>query len=274
MWIAGRASSHLQAVGRDARGRKQYRYHPAFRADPKAEKFGALRAFGAVLPGIREHVARDLRARGLPQRRVVAAVVRLLETTLIRVGNDEYERANHSHGLTTLGCEHIAVRGERLTFCFAGEAQHTIGVRDRGVATVVRHCMALPGDRLFQWTNGGTNGDGETHHVTAEDVNHYLHEAGCEASAKAFRTWRATVLAAGLLAEAGTAETGPGRERAIRAVIKQVAAALGNTPAVCRASYVHPAILDAYRSRALARAARELDGEALTLRVLRAAARG
>jgi DNA topoisomerase-1 len=245
VWICPSPRGHLQATGRDARGRKQYRYHPRWRAVRDETKYGRSIAFAEALPRLRERVRADLARPGLPKEKVVAAVVRLLETTLIRVGNDEYARTNDSYGLTTLQDEHAAVDGARLRFAFRGKGgvEHEVDLHDRRLAAIVRRCQDLPGQDLFQYRNG----DGTIQRVTSDDVNAYLHEAMGEAfTAKDFRTWAGTVLAARELHAAGAAESEAEAKRNVVAAIEAVAKRLGNTRAVCRACYVHPALLAAY----------------------------
>ncbi len=237
---------HLQAVGRDARGRKQYRYHPAFRRRRDAAKFESLVVFAQRLPAIRRQVEQDLARPGLSRERVLALVVRLLDITRLRVGNDEYRRDNGSYGLTTLRDRHARVEGANLRLRFRGKsgAVHEARVGDRRIASLVRRCQELPGQELFQYLDP----DGERRDVRSDDVNAYLHAlGGPEVSAKTFRTWSATVLACAELADrVGPADRAAPRalRRDIAAAMRVVAAALGNTPAVARRSDVHPDILD------------------------------
>jgi DNA topoisomerase-1 len=236
VWICPSPRGHLQATGRDARGRKQYRYHPGWRAVRDETKYGRLVAFAGGLPRLRQRVRADLARSGLPKGKVVAAVVRLLETTLIRVGNDEYARTNDSYGLTTLQDKHAEIAGARLRFAFRGKGgvEHEVDLRDRRLAAIVRRCQELPGQDLFQYRNG----DGTSQRVTSDDVNAYLHEAMDEAfTAKDFRTWAGTVLAAHELHAAGAAESEADAKRTIVAAIEAVASRLGNTRAVCRRCY-------------------------------------
>jgi DNA topoisomerase-1 len=245
VWICPDPRGHLQATARDARGRKQYRYHPAYRAARDASKFRRMFEFSEILPGLRERVERDMRARGLPRRKVLATVVRLLDTTLIRVGNDEYARANRSFGLTTLQDRHVEVRGARLRFTFRGKSgvPHTVDVTDRRVARVVQQCQDLPGQELFQYVDE----HGRRQAVSSDDVNAYLRTAtGRDVTAKDFRTWAGTVRAATHLRDAGPARTVSEARRRIVAAMDAVATRLGNTRAVCRRYYVHPAVLDLY----------------------------
>jgi DNA topoisomerase-1 len=249
VWICARPEGHIQAIGFDARGRRQYRYHPDFRQLREGAKFEHLATFAAALPSLRERVAADMGGPGLGRDKVLATVVHLLETTMIRVGNRAYERTNHSYGLTTLKGGHVQVEGAALRFHFTGKSGRVwrLDVRDRRVAKIVRACQHLPGQALF----GYLDDDGRQQSVTSCDVNAYLRSAtGRDITAKDFRTWAATVMAAKALVEAGPAE-GRGRAVTVRAVVREVAARLGNTPTVCRASYIHPAVLDAYLEGAL-----------------------
>lgn len=245
VWICPDPNGHLQATARDARGRKQYRYHTAYRAARDASKFRRMLEFSEVLPRLREHVERDLRSRGLTRRKILAAVVRLLDKTLIRVGNDEYARANRSFGLTTLRERHVQVRGAKLRFTFRGKSgvPHSVEIMDRRLARIVQQCQDLPGQELFQYVNG----TGRRQTVSSDDVNEYLRAAtGRAVTAKDFRTWAGTTLAATELRRLGPAESLRAAERNIVKVIDTVAARLGNTRAVCRKYYVHPAVLDSY----------------------------
>ncbi len=250
VWICRRDNGHLQATGRDARGRKQYRYHPKWRETRDELKYGRLIAFAHALPKIRKRVDRDLRRRGLPREKVLAAVVRLLETTLIRVGNDEYARANGSFGLTTLRDEHVEVKGERICFEFRGKSgkDREIDFADRRLARIVAECQDLPGQELFQFIDD----DGEVRDVGSADVNDYLREIAGEAfTAKDFRTWAGTLLAATALQEFEDFDSQAAAKRNVVHAIEKVAERLGNTKAVCRKCYVHPAVLDAYMERTL-----------------------
>ena len=261
VWICPWPNGHLQATGRDARGRKQYRYHPRFRARRDDAKFERLIAFAKALPAIRERVDADLARSGLPREKVIAAVVRLLELTLIRVGNDEYAKLNRSFGLTTLRDRHALVEGSRVRFRFRGKAgrQHEVGLRDRRLAAVVRRCRDLPGQELFQYVDS----DGEPHDVASDDVNAYLGEIAPGVTAKDFRTWAGTVLAWRALSAIGEGATDREKRRNVAAAIEATAENLGNTAAVARSAYVHPAVVDAYldgRLRAaLVEAAEETD---------------
>jgi DNA topoisomerase I len=250
VWICPVANGHIQAVGRDARGRKQYRYHARWRAVRDEAKFDRVIQFGRALEAIRERVEQDLARPGLPREKVLAGVVRLLETTLIRVGNVEYARENRSYGLTTLRARHVTVEGARLRFEFRGKGgkQHTVDVSDRLLARVVRRCQDLPGHELFQYLDE----TGQRQAIDSADVNAYLREIGGEEfTAKDFRTWGGTVLAAFALAV--PSEEGDPRRRLTAAVV-EVAARLGNTPAICRKCYIHPDIVAAHADGTLAAA--------------------
>jgi DNA topoisomerase-1 len=244
VWICRWPNGHLQATGRDARGRKQYRYHARYRARRDTAKFGRLVAFAQALPAIRDQVDRDLARPGLPREKVLAAVVRLLELTLIRVGNDEYARLNRSFGITTLRDRHASVEGSRIRFRFRGKSgkQHEVGLRDRRLAAVVKRCRDLPGQELFQYIDN----DGEPRDVASEDVNAYLAEIAPGVTAKDFRTWAGTVLAWRALRILGTGKTDREKQRNVAAAIRETADNLGNTAAVARQAYVHPAVVEAY----------------------------
>ena len=252
VWICLRPDGHLQATGRDARGRKQYRYHPRWRAARDESKFERMLAFGAALPRIRARVNRDLAlppGRRVERRAVLAALVRLLDTTLVRVGNDEYARQNGSFGLTTLRNRHAAVQGSVLRLRFRGKSgvQHAVAVEDPRVARIVRRCQAIPGQELFRYEDA----DGASHAIGSADVNDYLREAAGDAfSAKDFRTWHASVQALALL-QARPADMRP-TAQAANELLAEVARRLGNTVAVCRKSYVHPRLLQAMTEPAAA----------------------
>ena len=245
VWICPDANGHIQAVGRDQRKRKQYRYHAHYRAERDDVKFERIVAFAKALPRIRRTVARDLSARGLSRRKVLAAVLRLLETSLIRVGNDEYAKQNGSFGLTTLQDRHASTGSDLIRFCFRGKSgkPHEIDVRDRRLARIVKQCQDLPGQELFQYLDE----DGNVRDVRSNDVNEYMREvAGDEFSAKDFRTWAGTVLAAMALREFEAFDSQASAKRNVMSAIRRVAEKLGNTPAVCRKCYVHPRVIDAY----------------------------
>jgi DNA topoisomerase-1 len=251
VWICPAPRGHIQAVGRDARGRQQYRYHDAWRAVRDQHKYARLPAFGRALPRLRERIEADLGRHGLPREKVLAAAVRLLEITLIRVGNDEYARANKTFGLTTLRKRHMALSGAGAVFEFRGKSgkQHRTGFRDRRLARVLRRCEELPGQRLFQYVDEA----GDRRHVESADVNDYLREAmGEDFSAKDFRTWAASLAAArGLCLACAEPDHQPSK-RATATCVKAVAGLLGNTAAVCRASYIHPSVFEAYEGGRLA----------------------
>ena len=256
VWICPVAHGHLQAVGRDARGRKQYRYHPRWRAVRDETKYARLVEFAGALPRIRARVAADLARPGLTRPKVLATVVRLLETTAIRVGNAAYARQNGSFGLTTLRSRHVTVQGSQLCFEFRGKGgkRHRVEVTDQRLARIVRRCQDLPGQELFQYRDDS----GRMQAIDSADINEYLREiAGGAFTAKDFRTWLGTVLTARLLAEAGpSAGSMTARRRRVREAVVRVSAQLGNTPTICRQCYVHPLVIDAYLTRRRAAARR------------------
>jgi DNA topoisomerase I len=238
---------HIQATGRDARGRKQYRYHPLWTAERDATKYHRLLAFAEALPAIRQRTERDLRKPKTSRPRVLATVVALLERTHIRIGNKEYERTNRSHGLTTMRDRHVKVRGPHLDFSFRGKSgvHQTVELDDARLAKAVRECQDLPGQTLFQYLDE----DEGVKAVTSLDVNGYLKEiTGGAFTAKDFRTWAGTLATARELAHAQLPASSTARNRTIVAAVDRVADELGNTRAVCRRCYVHPAVLDAYRA--------------------------
>ena len=245
VWICPRANGHIQATGRDAKGRKQYRYHPRFREVRESTKYERMLEFARSLPAIRQTIADHMALRGLPREKVLATIVNLLETTLIRVGNEDYARQNKSYGLTTLRGRHVAVNGSELRFNFKGKSGKTwkLKVKDRRVARIIKAMQDLPGQDLFQYVDE----DGEPQSVTSADVNAYLREiTGRDVTAKDFRTWSGTVLAAWALKEFETFDTQANAKKNIRAAIEQVAARLGNTPTICRKCYVHPELISCY----------------------------
>jgi DNA topoisomerase-1 len=245
VWICPREDGHIQATGRDARGRKQYRYHADWRAVRDETKYERMIAFGRALPRIRRRVARDLRRQGLGRGKVLATMVRLLETTLVRVGNEEYARANGSVGLSTMRDRHVEVKRGTIEFEFRGKSgkHHRIQLQDPRIARIVRRVQDLPGQELFQYLDE----NGRRQDVKSDDVNHYLREiAGAEFSAKDFRTWAGTVLAAIALRQFEKFDTKAQAKKNLVAAIERVAERLGNTPAVCRKCYIHPVILDSY----------------------------
>jgi len=245
VWICPRPNGHIQAVGRDAKGRKQYRYHAGYRASRDEAKFDRMVAFGKALPRIRKAVARDMARSGLTRRKVLAVVVRLLETSLIRVGNDEYAKDNGSFGLTTLRDRHVQVNGLLIRFRFRGKSgiQHDVALSDRRLARIVKQSQDLPGQELFQYVDD----DDRVRDINSADVNDYLREiAGDDFTAKDFRTWAGTVLAALALQEFKAFDSQAEAKRNVMSAIRRVAEKLGNTPAVCRKGYIHPRVIDAY----------------------------
>ena len=245
VWICPHPKGHIQVTARDAKGRKQYRYHAKWQAVRDEAKYERVMAFGEVLPAIRRRVEADLARLGLPREKVLATVVRLLETTLIRVGNEEYARQNKSYGLTTMRNEHVDVAGSLLRFSFRGKSgkDHEVALSDRRVARIVKRCQDLPGQALFQYRDDG----GEYRTIESDDVNDYLKEiTGQEFTAKDFRTWAGTVLAALALTEIEAFDGEAQAKKNVVRAIEQVAERLGNTKAVCRKCYVHPAVIEAY----------------------------
>lgn len=250
VWICPDPRGHIQATGRDAKGRKQYRYHPEFRALRDSAKYEHMLDFARALPGIRAAVDRDMRKRGLPLDKVAASIVHLLEHSMIRVGNDRYARENKSHGLTTLRARHVDLEGSRLRFRFKGKSgkEWDLRLTDRRIARVVRALQDVPGQHLFQYLDD----DGTRQRVTSAEVNDYLRRvSGREVTAKDFRTWTGTVLAALALAECDKADSETAAKRQLREVIEEVAARLGNTPTICRQCYVHPQVIEAHLSGSL-----------------------
>jgi DNA topoisomerase-1 len=279
VWICRDPKGHLQATGRDARGRKQYRYHPDWRAYRDENKFDRMQAFAAALPGIRARTTADIAKAGLPREKVLATVVELLEKSLIRVGNEEYAKTNDSFGLTTLRDKHVDVKGSTLRFEFRGKSgkRHSVGVNDRRLARIVKQCRDLPGHELFQYIDD----DDRRQDVNSADVNAYLHEITAEAfTAKDFRTWSGTVLATTALREFGKPASMNQAKKDVVKAIEAVAGVLGNTPAVCRKSYIHPAVIDAYMDgsmlelRTTKRFAKLRSDEAAALCILQQVARG
>jgi DNA topoisomerase-1 len=263
VWICPYRNGHLQATGRDTRGRKQYRYHPKWREVRDEAKYGKMLLFGKLLPKIREQVDKDLARPGLPREKVLAAIVRLLESTLIRVGNEEYARTNKSFGLTTLRNRHVKIEGgARIRFDFRGKSgtEHHIDLRNKRLANVVRRCQDLPGQELFQYLDE----DGQPHGVDSDDVNDYLQAITGEAiTAKDFRTWAATNLAALALRELETFDTQAKAKKNVVQAVESVAKMLGNTPAICRKCYIHPAIFDGYLDGSLLDALKQRADEKL-----------
>jgi DNA topoisomerase-1 len=260
VWICPNPNGHIQATGRDARGRKQYRYHPRWREVRDETKYGRMVDFGRALPRIRRRVDHHLSLPGMPREKVLATIVHLLDTSYIRVGNAEYARDNESYGLTTLRQDHVKVRGDSVRFAFTGKSgkEHQVAVTDRRVAAVVRQCQELPGQELFRYLDE----TGEARSVESADVNDYLRETtGDNFTAKDFRTWAGTVLAACELSQLGPAESETEAKQKLVAAVRAVAARLGNTAAVCRKCYVHPAIVDSYLAGKMIQARDEPDDE-------------
>ena len=250
VWICAQPNGHLQCTGRDARGRKQSRYHPHWREVRDENKYEHMLLFGDALPRIRERVDHDLALHGLPREKVLATIVRLIETTFIRVGNEEYARTNKSYGLTTMRTRHVDVHGNTITFDFKGKSgvHHTIDLENKRLAGIVKKIQDLPGHELFQFVDH----DGNRHHIHSDDVNQYLHDiTGEHFTAKDFRTWAGTVLAAMLLREYEPYTTQSQAKKNVVEAIKAVSQRLGNTPSVCRKCYVHPAVLEGYFSGAM-----------------------
>jgi DNA topoisomerase I len=250
VWICPDPNGHIQAVGRDQKGRKQYRYHPDWRADRDARKYDRMAAFGRALPKLRKRVEADLARRGLPREKVLAAVVSLLELTLIRVGNDEYAKTNKSFGLTTMQKRHLKLAGGGAMFEFKGKSgkMHKTGFRDRRLARIVAACQELRGQRLFQYIDE----DGQRRAVESSDVNDYIRAAcGDDFSAKDFRTWYGSLAALEALSMSPAPQTQTEAKRTLNTCVKAVAGLLGNTPAVCRAAYIHPKVLEAFETSRL-----------------------
>jgi len=250
VWICPDPNGHIQAIGRDQKNRKQYRYHPDWRADRDARKYDRMSAFGRALPRLRKRVERDLSRRGLPREKVLAAVVSLLELTLIRVGNDEYAKTNKSFGLTTMQKRHLKLAGGGAVFEFKGKSgkMHKTGFRDRRLARIVAACQELRGQRLFQYLDD----DGQRRAIESSDVNDYIRATcGDDFSAKDFRTWYGSLAALDALSLSPRPETQTEAKRTLNTCVKAVAGLLGNTPAVCRAAYIHPKVLQAFETSQL-----------------------
>lgn len=268
VWICPRANGHIQATGRDLKGRKQYRYHPDWTRHAANAKFDRLAAFARKLPKLRERVEQDLARRGPCRDKVLATAVRLLEITLIRVGNAEYARQNRSFGLTTLHKRHLEVDGAALTFEFRGKSgkDHRISVRDQRLARALRTLEGLPGQHLFKYRDG----DGDLHPVTSDDVNAYIRDAlGEQFSAKDFRTWAGTAAAARALRDIEPPTSPTDARRKITVCVKAVSGLLGNTPTVCRAAYVHPRVLDLFENGGLAEALPGAEAKGFEPRLIR-----
>jgi DNA topoisomerase I len=245
VWISPWARGHIQATGFDDRGRKQYRYHDRWREVRDSEKFEHLAAFGRVLPKIRAKVQEDMALRGLPRQRVLSAVVQLLDESLIRIGNESYARENKSFGLTSLRTRHLTLTGTEIRFQFRGKSglERAVRLRDRRVSAIIKRCQELPGQHLFQYVDE----EGERRTIQSDDVNQYLRSiTDADVTAKDFRTWWGTVIAALYLREMGPAETERERKANLKTAAEAAAKALGNTPTVCRKCYIHPAIVEAY----------------------------
>ena len=242
VWISTDPRGHLQATGRDARGRKQYRYHPRWREVRDTDKYARLQEFGNALPKLRKQLEAQIAKPGFTREKVLATVVMLLDATLIRVGNSQYARDNKSYGLTTLRTRHVDIQGSDIKFQFVGKSgvEHQVSVKDRRLATVVRRCMELPGQNLFQYLDE----DGARHTVSSSDVNAYLHQlTGADFTAKDYRTWAGTAMALAVLRELEWQPESDAKRHVV-ATVKAVAKQLGNTPAVCRKCYIHPAVLE------------------------------
>lgn len=262
VWICADPNGHIQAVGRDARGRKQYRYHEEWRAVRDSVKFHRMLAFGEALEAIRERTDRDLRRKGLPREKVLATVVKMLEMTRIRVGNEEYSRKNNSFGLTTLRNRHVKVRGRGARFKFVGKSgkEHDVLLDDPRLVRVIKQCMEIPGQELFQYLDD----NGNPHTIDSADVNEYIKEiSGQDFTAKDFRTWAGTVLAARYLRAVKESAAEKERRAEITRMVKAVSNELRNTPAVCRKSYIHPTVIEAF-SEGLLRPVPGVDPTTLT----------
>ncbi|MEH6564001.1 MAG: DNA topoisomerase IB [Halopseudomonas sp.] len=251
VWICADPRGHLQATGRDARGRKQYRYHPRWREVRDIDKYSRLQAFGKALPKLRKQLEAQIAEPGFTREKVLATVVMLLDATLIRVGNTQYARDNKSYGLTTLRTRHVDVHGSEIQFHFRGKSgvEHQVSVKDRRMAKVVKRCQELPGQNLFQYVDE----EGERHNVSSSDVNAYLHSlTGADFTAKDYRTWAGTAMALAVLRELQWQPESEAKRHVV-AMVKEVAKQLGNTPAVCRKCYIHPAVLEHFNLGELAR---------------------
>jgi len=263
VWICPLPNGHLQATARDAKARKQYRYHVRWRAIRDETKYNRMLDFGQALPKIRARVEHDMGLAGLPRLKVLATVVRLLETTLIRVGNAEYARDNKSFGLTTMRDRHVEIEGTKIRFHFKGKShkEHNIDLKDRRLAAIVKRCRDIPGQELFQYLDE----DGQRQSIDSADVNAYIHEiTGQDFTAKDFRTWAGTVVAALALQEFGAFDTQSQAKKNIAQAIETASKRLGNTPAICRKCYVHPAVFEAYMDGTLLETLRQRAAQALT----------
>ena len=247
VWITKHPNGHLQATGRDVKGRKQSRYHPRWREVRDETKYERMALFAQALPKVRERVEHDLKLPGLPREKVLATIIKLMEETHIRVGNTEYARDNGSYGLTTMRNRHVEIHGSKITFDFKGKSgvHHAIALTDRRLAKIIKRCEDIPGYELFQFLDH----DGNHHSIDSHDVNEYLREiTGEHFTAKDFRTWAGSVLAGEMLRQIGPFTTATQAKKNVVQAITEVAARLGNTPSVCRKCYVHPAVLEAYLS--------------------------
>jgi DNA topoisomerase-1 len=263
VWICADPCGHLQATGRDAKGRKQYRYHARWREIRDENKYSRMIAFGMALPKVRKHLEAQLAEPGMGRDKVMAAVVSLLDATLIRIGNSQYARDNRSYGLTTLRNKHVEVHGSQIVFEFRGKSgvEHQVSVKDRRLASIVKRCMELPGQNLFQYLDE----DGKRHSVSSSDINQYLHQlTGADFTAKDYRTWAGSAMALAALRELDW-EPEADAKKHIVAMVKEVASLLGNTPAVCRKCYIHPAVMDAFVVGELARLPRSRQRKGLRL---------
>lgn len=244
VWICADPAGHLQATGRDARGRKQYRYHPRWRELRDQNKYSRLIQFGHVLPKVRKQIEAQLAQPGMGREKVMATVVSLLDATLIRIGNSRYAKENRSYGLTTLRSKHVEVQGGKILFEFRGKSgvEHSVSVKDRRLANIIKRCMELPGQNLFQYLDD----DGVRHKVTSSDINAYLHSlTGADFTAKDYRTWAASAMALATLRKLHW-EPEADAKRHIVEMVKEVSRLLGNTPAICRKCYIHPAVLESF----------------------------
>lgn len=251
VWVCSDPRGHLQATGRDARGRKQYRYHPRWREVRDGDKYSRLQAFGNALPKLRKHLKAQITAPGFNREKVLATVILLLDATLIRVGNSQYARDNRSYGLTTLRARHVDISGSAILFQFRGKSgiEHQITVKDRRLANVIKRCLELPGQDLFQYLDE----NGDRHTISSTDVNAYLHSlTGADFTAKDYRTWAGSALALAVLRELAWQPESEAKKHVVE-MVKDVARQLGNTPAVCRKCYIHPAVLEYFSLGELAK---------------------
>jgi DNA topoisomerase I len=262
VWICPNRRGHIQATGRDEKGRKQYRYHPQWRKIRDETKYDRMADFGKALPCIRERVAHDLALPGMPREKVLAAVVRLLDLTSLRIGNEEYARENGSFGLTTMRNDHVDVAGTKIQFHFRGKSgkEHTVDIKDRQLARIIKKCQDLPGHELFQYVDE----DKELRTIESDDVNEYLRQiTGQDFTAKDFRTWAGTVVATCTLQDLGEYESQTQAKKNVVRAVEVAAKHLGNTPAICRKSYVHPEVIDAYLNGTLLKALDQHDENAV-----------